>query len=106
MKRSGHMQILGKIGNYLKNFFNSMECFRFVLFGALFFGIERVSNITMGIIMLWSMYLFIYKLIIKKGIQRIRYTAPFAAFSDLASVDVQITEAVSTDFLSHLPTPF
>ena len=84
------MQILGKIGNYLKNFFNSMECFRFVLFGALFFGIERVSNITMGIIMLWSMYLFIYKLIIKKGIQRIRYRKIIYLFLGAAAFTVML----------------
>ena len=84
------MEILGKIGNYLKKFFNSMECFRFVLFLALFFGIERVSNITLGIIMLWSMYLFVYKLIIKKGIRNIRYRKIIYLFLGAAAFTVML----------------
>ena len=82
------MQLLGKVGNRLKQFFNSMECFRFVLFLSLFFGIERVSNITMGIIMLWSMYLFVDKLIVKKGIQRIRYRKIIYLFLGAAAFTV------------------
>ena len=84
------MEILGKLGVMLKKFFNSMECFRFVLFGALFFGIEKVSNITMGIIMLWSMYLGVYRLIIKGGIRRIRYRKIIYLFLGFALLTVLI----------------
>ena len=84
------MEILGKLGVMLKKFFNSMECFRFVLFTALFFGIERVSNITLGIIMLWSMYLGVYRLIIKGGIKRIRYRKIIYLFLGFALLTVLI----------------
>ena len=82
------MEMLGRIGSYLKKFFNSMECFRFVLFAALFFGIERISNITLGIIMLWSLYLLIDKLIVKKGIKRIRYRKILYLFLGFAVLTV------------------
>ena len=84
------MEILSKLGVMLKKFFNSMEYFRFVLFTALFFGIERVSNITLGIIMLWSMYLGVYKLIIKGGIKRIRYRKIIYLFLGFALLTVLI----------------
>ena len=82
------MKFFCKLGVMLKNFFNSMECFRFVLFLALFFGIERVSNITLGIIMLWSMYLGVYRLIIKGGIKRIRYRKIIYLFLGFAVLTV------------------
>ena len=82
------MKVVGKLGILLKKFFNSMECFRFVLFLALFFGIEMVSNITMGIIMLWSLYLGVYRLIIKGGIKRIRYRKVIYLFLGFAVLTV------------------
>ena len=84
------MQILGKLGVALKKFFNSMECFRFVFLVALYFGLEKISNIAVFVILLWSMYLFVKELILKKGIRRIRYRNILYLFLGFALLTVGI----------------
>ena len=84
------MQVLNKLGIALKKFFNSMQSFRFVLLVALYFGLERVSNIAVFVILLWSVYLFIKELIIKKGIRKIRYRNILYIFLGFALLTVGI----------------
>lgn len=67
------MQALKKLGESFKRFFNSTEYFRFVLFAALFFGLERVSVLSVMAILVWSIYLFVKKMLIEKRIRRVRY---------------------------------
>ena len=84
------MQALNKLGIILKKFFNSMQSFRFVFLAALYFGLERVSNIAVFVILLWSMYLFVKELILKKGIRKIRYRNILYLFLGFALLTVGI----------------